>query len=74
MVLGGGSVLCGRLGEAIMNGVVCVCVCVCVCVNLSVMSDFCDSMDCNLPDSSVHGIPQARRLEWVAVSFSDDRG
>ena len=22
---------------------------------------------CNLPDSSVHGIPQARILEWVAI-------
>ena len=73
MVLGGGSVLCGRLGEAVMNGVVCVCVCVCVLIAQSCPT-FCDSMDCNLPDSSVHGIPQARRLEWVAVSFSDDRG
>ena len=27
-------------------------------------------MDCSLPDSSVHGIFQARILEWVAVSFS----
>ena len=26
--------------------------------------------DCNLPGSSVHGIPQARILEWVAISFS----
>ena len=25
-------------------------------------------MDCNTPDSSVHGILQARVLEWVAVS------
>ena len=30
----------------------------------------CGSMDCNLTDSSVHGIPQARILEWVAISFS----
>ena len=30
----------------------------------------CDSMDCSLPDSSVHGIFQARILEWVAISFS----
>ena len=30
----------------------------------------CDSMDCSLPDSSVHGISQTRRLEWVAVSLS----
>ena len=29
----------------------------------------CDPMDCSLPDSSVHGIFQARVLEWVAVSF-----
>ena len=26
--------------------------------------------DCNLPDFSVHGIFQARILEWVAVSYS----
>ena len=26
-----------------------------------------DTMDCNLPASSVHGILQARRLEWVAM-------
>ena len=30
----------------------------------------CDSMDCNLPASSIHGIFQARMLEWVAISFS----
>ena len=30
----------------------------------------CNPMDCNLPDSSVHGILQARILEWVASSFS----
>ena len=27
-------------------------------------------MNCSLPGSSVHGIPQARILEWVAISFS----
>ena len=27
-------------------------------------------MDCNPPDSSIHGILQTRILEWVAVSFS----
>ena len=30
----------------------------------------CDSMDCSLPASFVHGIFQARILEWVAISFS----
>ena len=28
----------------------------------------CDPMDCNLSGSSVHGIFQARVLEWVAIS------
>ena len=27
-------------------------------------------MDCSLPDSSVHGISQARILEWIAIFFS----
>ena len=27
----------------------------------------CDPMDCSLPGSSVHGIFQARILEWVAI-------
>ena len=30
----------------------------------------CDPMDCSLSGSSVHGIFQARVLEWVAISFS----
>ena len=30
----------------------------------------CDSMDCIRPGSSVHGILQARILEWVAIPFS----
>ena len=30
----------------------------------------CDPTDCSLPGSSVHGIFQARVLEWVAISFS----
>ena len=30
----------------------------------------CNPMDCSLPGSSVHGIFQARVLEWVAISFS----
>ena len=28
-------------------------------------------MDCSLPGSSVHGIFQARVLEWVAIAFSN---
>ena len=34
------------------------------CVTLS------DPMDCGLPGSSVHGISQARVLEWGAIAFS----
>ena len=30
-----------------------------------------DSMDCSLPGSSIHGIFQARVLEWVATAFSN---
>ena len=30
----------------------------------------CDPIDCSPPDSSVHGILQARILEWVAIPFS----
>ena len=31
-----------------------------------------DPMDCSLPLSSVHGIFQARVLEWGAIAFSSD--
>ena len=30
----------------------------------------CDPTDCNLPGSSVHGVSQARILEWAAIPFS----
>ena len=30
-----------------------------------------DPMDCSIPDSSVHGIFQARVLEWGAIVFSN---
>ena len=29
-----------------------------------------DPVDCSLPDSSIHGIFQARVLEWGAIAFS----
>ena len=35
-----------------------------------VVSDFCDTVECGLPGTSIHGIFQARVLEWVAISFS----
>ena len=50
----------------------CVCVCVCVCAELlsCIWLALCDSMDCSPPGSSVHGIFQAKILQWVAVSSS----
>ena len=30
----------------------------------------CDPMDCSPPDSSIHGILQARKLRWVAMPSS----
>ena len=31
-----------------------------------------DPMDCSLPGSSIHGIFQARVLEWCAIAFSTE--
>ena len=44
---------------------VCVCVCVCVSVRL-----FVTPWTVASPGSSVYGISQARKLEWVAIFFS----
>ena len=41
----------------------------CFCLVLSRVR-LCDPVDCSPPGSSVHGISQARILEWVAISFS----
>ena len=55
---------------------VCVCVCVCVCARMracvcaQLCLTLCDPVDCSPPGSSVHGIFQARILEWVAIPFS----
>ena len=47
---------------------------VCVCVCVYVLAQFCltlsDPMNCSPPGSSVHGISQARILEWVSISSS----
>ena len=43
--------------------------CCCCFVTKSCLT-LCEPMDCNPPDSSVHGISHARRLEWLAISFS----
>ena len=41
--------------------------------SLSVMSDSSNPMDCSLPSSSVHGIFQARVMEWGAIAFSHNK-
>ena len=69
----------GSPGEK-MSMCVCVCVCVCLCFyfvlffgvrlwpkSLQLYLTLCDPMDCSPPGSSVHGILQARMLEWVAM-------
>ena len=37
----------------------------------SVVSDSSDPIDCSPPGSSVHGIFQAKVLEWIAIAFSE---
>ena len=32
----------------------------------------CNLMDCSLPGSYIHGIFQARVLEWVSIAFSEE--
>ena len=43
---------------------------ICLLLSHSVVSNSATPMDCNPPGSSVHGILQARILEWVAISSS----
>ena len=53
--------------------IVLVCLCiddVLVCLVTQLCLTFCDPMDCSPPGSSVHGILQARILEWVAMPSS----
>ena len=53
---------------------VCVCVCVHMCTHIHICALLCPTLcnptDCSLPGSSVHGILQARKVEWVAISSS----
>ena len=41
-----------------------------MCVSTQSCLTLCHPMDCSTPGSSVHGIFQARTLEWVTISFS----
>ena len=42
----------------------------CCCLVTKSCLTLCNLMDCSLPGSFVHGISQARILEWVAIPFS----
>ena len=42
----------------------------CVCLVTQFCQTLCNPVDCSLPGSSVHGISQARMLEWVAIFSS----
>ena len=42
----------------------------CLCTKSLQLWTLCDPINCDLPGSSVHGILQARILEWVAISSS----
>ena len=44
----------------------------CVCLASQSCRTLCGPMDCSPPGFSVHGIFQARILQWVAISFSRD--
>ena len=64
----------------------CVCVCIYICVYIYIYiynmvkkvkmlvaqscPTLCDPIDCGLPGSSVHGILQAKIVEWVAMPYS----
>ena len=56
--------LAPQLGSYIFN-------CVPACVSVKSCPTLCDPVNCSLPGFSVHGISQARILEWVAVSPGD---
>ena len=44
--------------------------CLCCCLVTKLCPTLCKHMDCCPPGFSVHGISQARTLEWIAISFS----
>ena len=56
------SILCTSLISHVESSIKCMLV-----LNRSVVSNHCDPIDCSLPSSSVHGILQARILEWIAM-------
>ena len=62
------NILCATAQTQLGQINTCVCVCVYVCESLSRVQ-LCDPIDCSPAGSSVHGIIQARILEWVVIPF-----
>ena len=61
--------VCDVLGKETKNSIWGMLAFDCVCAKmLQLCPTLCNPMDCSLPGSSVHGIFQARILEWVAIS------
>ena len=58
-------------GQGKKNGII-TASCLCSCLVAQLCPTLCDPVDCSSPGSSIHGISQARILEWVAVSFWGD--
>ena len=62
--------------ECVCQGIQFFFFCHCVCLpataakSLQSCLTLCDPTDCSLPGFSIHGILQARTLEWVTISFS----
>ena len=46
--------------DSVIHIYICVCVCVCVCLVAQSCLTLCDSMNCSLPDSSLHGDPPGK--------------
>ena len=66
-----GSAFCVLTSPLCIEQLRFVCVCVCVCVLVTQLCPaLCHPTDCSPPGSSVHGILQARILEWVASPSS----
>ena len=63
--------MCWLISEFQLNIIIDFQLTMCVCVqSLQLCLILCDPVDCSPPGSSVHGILQARILEWVAMPFS----
>ena len=55
--------------DRLVKSCVCVCLYACACMHTQSCPTLWEPMHCSPPGSSVHGIFQARILEWVAISY-----